>query len=75
MHSERRRFEVSVCTSMRFDAQLVALPVVQDADTLNQFLGSAPQSVCLKYKIEQSGLARERQRLRGDDRQDWPCLS
>lgn len=51
-------------TSMHFSAQVLALPIVQTAATLQQFLRTAPQSVFLKYRNEESWTARIRHKLR-----------
>jgi AraC-like DNA-binding protein len=63
-------------TAMRFEAQLLAAPVVQDAARLKRFLQSAPQSVFLKYKNEDSWTARLRRRLRHctGDEASWPLF-
>ena len=52
-------------TSIRFDARLLAAPVIQTGATLQAFLRAAPQSVFLKYKNDDSWTARLRRRLRG----------
>lgn len=63
MYSQHLGFDAE-CTSMRFDARLLAGPVVQTTASLQQFLRTAPQSVFLKYKNEDSWTARLRRRLR-----------
>jgi AraC-like DNA-binding protein len=74
MYSQRLRFDAER-TAIRFDAQQLALPVVQDAATLKKFLRTAPQSVFLKYKNEDSWTARLRRRLRGSiGGTEWPRL-
>jgi AraC-like DNA-binding protein len=74
MFSEHLRFSAGA-TTLRFDARLLAAPVVQDADTLKAFLREAPQSVFLKYKNPDGWTARLRRRLRGCVGQDaWPTL-
>jgi AraC-like DNA-binding protein len=74
MYSQHLRFDAER-TAIRFDAQLLALPVVQDEATLKKFLRTAPQSVFLKYKNEDSWTARLRRRLRGSIGQaEWPTL-
>ncbi len=62
------------CTAIRFDARLLDAPVVQNTDTIGPFLRSAPQSVFLKYKNQDSWTARLRRRLRSADGADWPLL-
>ena len=62
-------------TAIRFEAGLLASPVVQDEAALKAFLCAAPQSVFLKYKNEAGWTARLRRRLRGSvGRDDWPVL-
>jgi AraC-like DNA-binding protein len=74
MYSQRLRFDAER-TAIRFDAQLLSLPVVQNATTLKTFLRTAPQSVFLKYTNEDSWTARLRRRLRGSiGRAEWPRL-
>ena len=75
MYTEHMRFDAGAATTVRFDARHLALPVVQDARGLKQFLRTAPQSVFLKYKNEESWAARVRRRLRdGSSERDWPVL-
>lgn len=74
MYSEHLRFD-SPHTVMSFDAKLLASPVVQNDETLKEFLRTAPQSVFLKYKNQDSWVARLRRRLRvGLELNDWPVL-
>jgi len=74
MFSEHLRFDAAA-TALRFDARLLAAPVVQDAAALTRFLRDAPQSVFLKYKNPDSWTARLRRRLRGCVGQEvWPTL-
>jgi AraC-like DNA-binding protein len=74
MFSEHSRFGADT-TTLRFDARLLAAPVVQNAATLKGFLRDAPQSVFLKYKNPDGWSARLRRRLRGCVGQDtWPTL-
>lgn len=62
-------------TCVRFNAKALTEPVVQSAATLTQFLRTAPQSVFLKYKNQDSWTARLRQRLRDCAGSDtWPVL-
>ncbi|MDB5942339.1 MAG: helix-turn-helix-domain containing protein AraC type [Ramlibacter sp.] len=75
MYCEQIRFDAGESTSIRFDASHLSLPVVQQARNLKQFLRTAPQSVFLKYKNEESWAARVRRRLRGTAAgQEWPVL-
>lgn len=74
MFSDALRFDAEA-TAIRFDARLLAAPVVQNAGTLKAFLRSAPQSVFLKYRNDQSWTAKLRRRLRGFVGHDaWPGL-
>ena len=63
MFSQQLRFDAEA-TAIRFDARLLAAPVVQDVHTLKAFLRTAPQSVFLKYRNEDGWTARVRRRLR-----------
>jgi AraC-like DNA-binding protein len=74
MFSQSLRFDAEA-TAIRFDAALLESPVVQNLRSLKPFLRTAPQSVFLKYRNEDSWTARVRRRLResfGDD--DMPIL-
>lgn len=64
-------------TGMRFDARALGAPVVQNPATLRQFLRTAPQSVFLKYRNEDSWTARLRRRLRGSvgAPETWPVFN
>lgn len=74
MFAQDLRFRAP-CTAIRFDARMLAAPLVQNATTLKAFLRSAPQSVFLKYKNEDSWTARLRRRLRDSiGEPDWPRL-
>lgn len=74
MFSEHLDFDAA-STSIRFDAATLGAPVVQNASTLRQFLRTAPQSVFLKYKNEDSWTAKLRRRLRASiGGSDWPLL-
>jgi len=50
--------------AMRFDAHVLKTPLVQTPSTLRLFLRTAPESVLMKYKNEDSWTAKVRQRLR-----------
>ncbi len=72
MFCEHIRFDAG-CTAIHFDAASLAAPVVQNAATLRQFLATAPQSVFLKYRNEDSWTARLRRHLRtGLETHRWP---
>jgi len=75
MYAEQLVFDAPV-TQVRFDARLLNAPIVQNAASLRTFLRTAPQSIFLKYRNEDSWTARLRRRLRdclGQD-SDWPTL-
>jgi AraC-like DNA-binding protein len=63
-------------TTMAFEGRVLSGPVVQNAATLQRFLRTAPQSVFLKYRNEESWGSRLRRRLRGSvgDPEAWPTL-
>lgn len=63
-------------TAMHFTADALGAPVLQTPATLEHFLRSAPQSVFLKYRNEDSWTARVRQHLRERlaRRNEWPRL-
>lgn len=63
-------------TAMRFEGATLAAPVVQNAATLQQFLRTAPQSVFLKYRNEDSWSAQLRRRLRESvgESDSWPVF-
>jgi AraC-like DNA-binding protein len=62
-------------TALRFEARWLAAPVVQDTESLADFLRDAPQSVFLKYRNQQGWVARVRRRMRGVRAGDeWPTL-
>jgi AraC-like DNA-binding protein len=63
-------------TTMRFEAGALSAPVVQNGATLRQFLRTAPQSVFLKYRNEESWGAQLRRRLRDSvgEAESWPVF-
>ena len=74
MFSQHLAFDAEA-TAICFDPALLGVPVVQTAQALKQFLRTAPQSVFLKYKNEDSLTARLRRRLRGNiGQEEWPGL-
>ena len=74
MFSQHLAFDADV-TAICFDARLLGAPVVQTAQALKPFLRTAPQSVFLKYKNEDSWTARLRRRLRDNiGQEEWPGL-
>ena len=75
MFCEHIRFDAEQ-TCIRFDAAALALPVVQNPATLRQFLATAPQSVFMKYRNEDSWTARVRRHLRmALECQQWPVFA
>lgn len=74
MYSKHLTFDAPK-TAVRFDAELLRLPIVQRTDALRIFLRTAPQSVFLKYKNDDSATATLRKRLRRCiGGHDWPVL-
>lgn len=74
MYSQHLGFDAPF-SSIRFDAEALCAPSVQNAATLKQFLHTAPQSVFLKYKNEDSWTARLQRRLRGClGGEPWPVF-
>lgn len=75
MFSEHLVFDAPY-TAIHLDASLLGAPVVQTTATLRDFLATAPQSVFLKYKNEDSWTARLRRRLRAGlgGLEPWPVF-
>ena len=74
MFCENQSFDLPA-SAVRFDAELLRAPVVQNARSLKTFLRNAPQSVFLKYRNQDSWTARVRRRLRGGlAGLEWPVL-
>lgn len=74
MYTQHLRFDAPA-TAIRIGGGLLAVPVAQDARSLETLLLTAPQSVLLKYKNEDSWTVRLRCRLRDSVGQDgWPTL-
>jgi AraC-like DNA-binding protein len=74
MYSQALAFDAPH-TTIQFDAAHLEAPVIQDEDTVRKFLRTAPRSVFLKYKNEDSWTARLRRRLRGSiGSGEWPRL-
>jgi AraC-like DNA-binding protein len=67
------RFDAPV-TLVRFEARLLALPVVESESTLPAFLRGAPANLLVKYRNEASLSAQIRRRLRGAEPEAWPEL-
>jgi AraC-like DNA-binding protein len=75
MYSDRVCFDAPQ-TAMRFEGRALATPLVQNAATLQTFLRTAPQSVFLKYRNEESWTAQLRRRLRASTEgpEGWPVF-
>ncbi len=71
MYSSQLRFDEAY-TSLRFDAAYLALPLIQDERSLQEFLRLAPANLVLKYKNSQSIASRIRRRLRALPAAHWP---
>lgn len=64
----------AAATALRFDARWLAQPVAPSEGALKSFLRTAPQSVFVKYRNEDSWTARVRRRLRTSTPAGWPGL-
>lgn len=74
MYSENLLFDAPA-TAIRFEARWLGAPLAQTPDSLKSFLRTAPQSVFLKYKNENSLSAKVGRHLRRFvGRDDWPAL-
>jgi AraC-like DNA-binding protein len=74
MFSPQLQFDAPA-TLFCFEARWLAVPLVQDAQSLAVFLRTAPQSVFLKYRNRRGWVARVRQRMRAvREGEDWPTL-
>jgi AraC-like DNA-binding protein len=74
MYSQALRFDAER-TAVHFDAAHLGAPIIQDEASLRKFLRTAPRSVFLRYKNEDSWTARVRRRLRGSiGTGEWPRL-
>lgn len=71
MYSTQLSFDMPV-TQIEFDSRYLALPLVQNRETLRIFLRDAPENIVLKYKSERSLSARVRRQLRNRPPIDWP---
>lgn len=71
MYSAHLHFEAPV-TQIEFESRYLALPLVQNRDTLQAFLHDAPENIVLKYKSERSVTAQVRRQLRGIPPAEWP---
>ncbi len=74
MYSQALRFDAEH-TAVHFDAAHLGAPVVLDEAGLRKFLRTAPRSVFVRYRNEDSWTARVRRRLRGSiGTGEWPRL-
>jgi len=73
MFSGDLRFDAPV-TAVEFAARYLASPVVQNSDSVREFLRAAPQSIFLKYRNDRGWVARVRRRLRACHGSSWPTL-
>jgi len=62
------------CTGWRFEARWLELPVVQNAQSLGEFLQQAPASLLVKYRDQSSLTERIRRILRRHLAEDLPSL-
>jgi AraC-like DNA-binding protein len=62
------------CTGWRFDARWLELPVVQNAQSLGEFLQQAPASLLVKYRDQSSMTERIRRILRRHLAEELPSL-
>ncbi|MGM9491161.1 AraC family transcriptional regulator [Ideonella sp. YS5] len=63
-----------LCTGWRFDARWLDLPVVQNAQSLGEFLQQAPASLLVKYRDQSSLTERIRRILRRRLAEELPSL-
>ena len=71
MYSAHLSFDMPA-TQIEFEPRYLALPLVQDRETLQVFLRDAPENIVLKYKSERSVTAQVRRQLRSLSPIDWP---
>lgn len=71
MYSAHLSFDMPA-TQIEFESRYLALPVVQNRDTLQVFLHDAPENIVLKYKSERSVTAQVRRHLRSLPPIEWP---
>lgn len=71
MYSSHLHFD-QPATRLEIDRRYLALPVVQDLESLRTFLDNAPENIVLKYKSERSITAQARRQLRNISPADWP---
>ena len=73
MYSPQLQFDAAV-TALVFDAALLALPVVQNAQTARDYVRMAPANVVLKYKNNTGHAAQIRRRLGALPCAEWPAF-
>ena len=71
MYSEQLCFDADA-TRLSFEHSHLDLPVVQNRDSLKDFLRGAPANIVLKYKNTTGLAAQIRRRLRTAARTEWP---
>ena len=71
MYSVNLGFDMPT-TQIEFESRYLALPVVQNGETLQVFLHNAPENIVLKYKSERSVTAQVRRQLRNLPPSEWP---
>lgn len=71
MYSQQLRFSQEA-TALCFDRACLKLPVIQNEQTVREFLRAAPANIVLKYKNTTGLAAQIRRRLRAAARTEWP---
>jgi AraC-like DNA-binding protein len=71
MYSPHVHFDAAA-TSLNFDRACLDLPVIQNEQTLKEFLRGAPGNIVLKYKNTTGLSAQIRRKLRAAARTEWP---
>jgi AraC-like DNA-binding protein len=73
LYSSRLRFD-RPAVEVLFDAEMLALPILQDRHSVKDFLARAPENMLVKYKNLNSLASRIRRHLRRLPVTDWPDL-
>lgn len=73
MYSPRLVFDAKR-TAIEFDAACLTLPVVQNDESVKEFLRAAPGNVIVKYKNTKGMAARVRRRLKAMSTDAWPAF-
>ena len=71
LFGDSTRFEAEA-TELRFDADLLSLPVTRRPEELGDFLAEAPANFLVRYRNPHSFAARIRRLLRDCDPLEWP---